>query len=140
MLDKSIRVENMVSELGALLGLSKDSIAIAHQAAPLATADLATSVVTEFTSLAGIMGKHYALREGQPIMVSKHSPRVLISAASAQCFLVVMVRPCLLCRLQILSLRVYFHAMQGIFSLLQIPEYCWLLLIGMILWLPFEFP
>ena len=89
MLDKSIRVENMVSELGALLGLSKDSTAIAHQAAPLAAADLATSVVTEFTSLAGIMGKHYALREGQPSMVSRCSPSVLIYSFSRLIFLVV---------------------------------------------------
>eukprot|EP00250_Pteridium_aquilinum_P020301 c24776_g1_i2 orf=1-3474(+) len=70
MLDKSIRVEKMISELGELLGLDSESIAVARCAAPLAYADLATTVVMEFTSLAGIMGKHYALREGQSVAVA----------------------------------------------------------------------
>jgi glycyl-tRNA synthetase len=70
MLDKSKRVESMVEPLASALALDEASLATARQAAPLATADLATSVVKEFTSLAGVMGRHYALREGQPVPVS----------------------------------------------------------------------
>lgn len=70
MLDKSKRVEAMVDALASALGLDEASLAIARQAAPLATADLATAMVKEFTSLSGIMGRHYALREGQPPQVS----------------------------------------------------------------------
>lgn len=70
MLDKSIRVEKMISELGELMGLDSESITVAHCAVPLASADLGTAVVMEFTSLAGIMGKHYALREGQSTAVA----------------------------------------------------------------------
>ncbi|KAI5082111.1 hypothetical protein GOP47_0001854 [Adiantum capillus-veneris] len=70
MLDKSIRVERMITELGELLGLDSESMEVARCAAPLAYADLVTTVVMEFTSLAGIMGKHYALREGQPTAVA----------------------------------------------------------------------
>ncbi|KAG0569002.1 hypothetical protein KC19_6G058400 [Ceratodon purpureus] len=70
MLDKSKRVESMVEPLASALGLDGASLAAARQAAPLATADLATAMVKEFTSLAGIMGRHYALREGQPLPVA----------------------------------------------------------------------
>lgn len=41
-----------------------DSVEVASQAASLAKADLATSVVTEMTDLAGIIGRHYALKQG----------------------------------------------------------------------------
>ena len=37
---------------------------MAQAAARLARADLATSLVTEMTGLAGTMGRHYALRSG----------------------------------------------------------------------------
>jgi len=70
MLDKSKRVESMMEALGAALGLDAVNLATAQQAAPLATADLATAMVMEFTSLAGVMGRHYALREGQPAPVA----------------------------------------------------------------------
>lgn len=70
MLDKSKRVESMVEPLASALGLDEASLATARQSAPIATADLATAMVREFTSLAGIMGRHYALREGQPLPVS----------------------------------------------------------------------
>ncbi len=39
---------------------------VATQAAHLCKADLATSMVTEMTALAGTMGRHYALTEGLP--------------------------------------------------------------------------
>lgn len=37
---------------------------VAQAAARLARADLATSLVTEMTGLAGTMGRHYALQSG----------------------------------------------------------------------------
>ncbi|KAG6546216.1 hypothetical protein Mapa_012254 [Marchantia paleacea] len=64
MLDKSMRVEKMVRSLGLAMDLDDSSIATAKEAAPLASADLATAMVMEFTNLAGIMGRHYASKEG----------------------------------------------------------------------------
>ncbi len=70
MLDKSKRVESMVQQLGTALAVNNASLATAQKAAPLAVTDLATAMVKEFTSLAGVMGRHYALREGQSLDVS----------------------------------------------------------------------
>ena len=64
MLDKMIRVENMVTKLSFLLELDEDMHQVVQDAASLAMSDLATAVVTEFTSLSGVMGCHYALRDG----------------------------------------------------------------------------
>ncbi|KAK7277161.1 hypothetical protein RIF29_18312 [Crotalaria pallida] len=64
MMDKVTRIESMVAKLSCLLDIDEDVQQIVHDAASLAMSDLATSVVTEFTSLSGIMGRHYALRDG----------------------------------------------------------------------------
>ncbi|KAL6323397.1 hypothetical protein AAG906_038668 [Vitis piasezkii] len=64
MLDKMIRVQNMVAELSLALEVNEDKLQIIQDAASLAMSDLATAVVTEFTSLSGIMARHYALRDG----------------------------------------------------------------------------
>ncbi|KVH97168.1 Glycine-tRNA ligase, beta subunit [Cynara cardunculus var. scolymus] len=69
--DKMIRVESTINELGLALGLSEDKIQITREAASLAMSDLSTAVVTEFTSLSGIMARHYALREGYSEQVSE---------------------------------------------------------------------
>ncbi|GAB4519540.1 MAG: glycine--tRNA ligase [Anaerolineae bacterium] len=66
MLDKNERVAGIVAGLGDLMGIPKTDIAIAEKAAHIAKADLATQMVVEMTSLQGIMGREYALREGQP--------------------------------------------------------------------------
>jgi glycyl-tRNA synthetase len=66
MLDKNQRVAGLVSSMGELLGIDSTNIAIAEQAAHLAKADLATNMVVEMTSLQGIMGREYALREDYP--------------------------------------------------------------------------
>ena len=63
MLDKSDRTESLVHKIGALMHLD-ESVGVAAQAAHLSRADLATSTVMEFTALAGVMGKHYALKDG----------------------------------------------------------------------------
>ena len=64
MLDKTKRVETLAPTLATTLGFSEADAKIAGEAASLAKADLATQLVMEFTSLAGVMGKHYAAREG----------------------------------------------------------------------------
>jgi glycyl-tRNA synthetase len=64
MLDKCNRIEAMIKPLASATGL-ESAITTASDAARLCRADLAMSVVTEMTELAGIMGRHYALREGQ---------------------------------------------------------------------------
>jgi hypothetical protein len=66
MLDKMTRVENTVAELALILGINERTVPIIKDAAALAMSDLATSIVTEFTSLAGIMARHYALRDSIP--------------------------------------------------------------------------
>ena len=65
LLAKSERTEQLLSShLAHALRLSVQDAAIATQAAHLARFDLATSLVAEFTNLAGVMGRHYALRAG----------------------------------------------------------------------------
>ena len=64
MLEKTARVEKLAPALAKTLGFSDADAKVAAEAAGLAKADLATQLVTEFTSLAGVMGKHYAKREG----------------------------------------------------------------------------
>jgi glycyl-tRNA synthetase len=66
MLDKVDRVKASVPALCALIGgMGADETADAVQVAELYKADLGTSMVVEMTSLAGIMGRHYALRSGE---------------------------------------------------------------------------
>jgi glycyl-tRNA synthetase len=65
MLDKSERIEKLVNELIPMLKLEKDEAVFARRAAHLAKADLVTQMVTEMTSLQGIIGGEYALRSGE---------------------------------------------------------------------------
>ncbi|KAI3845045.1 hypothetical protein MKX03_021533 [Papaver bracteatum] len=64
MLDKMMRIEKTVAKLSFAMGIDKDRIPVVQEAASLAMSDLATAVVTEFTSLSGTMARHYALRDG----------------------------------------------------------------------------
>jgi glycyl-tRNA synthetase len=65
MLDKSKRIEKLVNDLVPLLKLDADEAMFVHRAAHLAKADLTTQMVTEMTSLQGIIGREYALRSGE---------------------------------------------------------------------------
>jgi glycyl-tRNA synthetase len=67
MLDKSERMLILGAEVGAMLGF-RDVMDIKHlgRAVYLAKADLVTQMVTEMTSLQGIIGAEYALRSGEP--------------------------------------------------------------------------
>lgn len=69
MLDKVVRIQKIVGKLSHSLGNEKSVHTIVEDAAALAMSDLATSIVTEFTSLSGIMARHYALRDGYPEQV-----------------------------------------------------------------------
>jgi len=71
LLDKSERVEALVAPLARASTGLRPSADLARTAAHLCKADLATSMVTEMTALAGIMGKHYAEREGQDPAVAQ---------------------------------------------------------------------
>jgi glycyl-tRNA synthetase len=65
MLDKSERIGKLVDEFIPMLGLEADQALFARRAAHLAKADLVTKMVVEMTSLQGIMGGEYALRDGE---------------------------------------------------------------------------
>ncbi len=65
MLDKSERISRLVNDLIPMLKLENDEAIFARRAAHLAKADLVTQMVTEMTSLQGIIGKEYALRSGE---------------------------------------------------------------------------
>lgn len=59
-----MRVQSMVSKLSFALRIDEDMHQVVQDAASLAMSDLATAVVAEFTSLSGIMARHYAIRDG----------------------------------------------------------------------------
>ncbi len=65
MLDKSERMVKFMEDLIPMLGLEADEAVFARRAATLAKADLVTQMVTEMTSLQGIIGREYALRSGE---------------------------------------------------------------------------
>jgi glycyl-tRNA synthetase len=65
MLDKSDRISKLVNDIIPMLKLENDEAIFARRAAHLAKADLVTQMVTEMTSLQGIIGKEYALRSGE---------------------------------------------------------------------------
>lgn len=62
--DKVERTKAHVKILNAKLGLANEKLA--ERAAELAKADLASAVVYEFPELQGIMGKYYAVAQGEP--------------------------------------------------------------------------
>ncbi|RME89560.1 MAG: glycine--tRNA ligase subunit beta [Anaerolineae bacterium] len=65
MLDKSERMVKLSSVVASMLGLDEAQRAALERATYLAKADLVTQMVTEMTSLQGVMGREYALRCGE---------------------------------------------------------------------------
>lgn len=61
--DKSRRVAKLAKHIANRLGANADH---AHRAALLAKCDLMTEMVYEFPDLQGIMGRYYALNDGEP--------------------------------------------------------------------------
>ncbi|KAL5985329.1 hypothetical protein ACLOJK_027310 [Asimina triloba] len=70
-LDKMARVQRVVDKLTLDMGMDDNVLPVVQDAASLAMSDLATSVVTEFTSLSGIMARHYALRDGYSTQIAE---------------------------------------------------------------------
>jgi glycyl-tRNA synthetase len=70
MLDKSDRMGRLVGELIPMLKLDAAEAVFARRAVHLAKADLVTQMVTEMTSLQGIIGREYALRSGEQAQVA----------------------------------------------------------------------
>ncbi len=71
MLDKTRRIEELVTALAPKVGLDAQEEATARRAARLCKADLVTEMVVEMTSLQGIMGRYYALQSGEPPAVAQ---------------------------------------------------------------------
>ncbi len=71
MLDKTQRLEGLMPAVAEMLGLDVAATTLANRAASLAKADLASNMVVEMTSLQGLMGGHYALRDGEPEAVAE---------------------------------------------------------------------
>ncbi|MFZ5591636.1 MAG: glycine--tRNA ligase subunit beta [Bacillota bacterium] len=65
MLDKVERLKGIVAYLAAQLGVEDNQKKVAARAAHLCKADLVTNMVYEFPELQGIMGREYALRQGE---------------------------------------------------------------------------
>jgi glycyl-tRNA synthetase len=65
MLDKTRRIQQITKNLAEPLQLSGDEKQTALRAAELCKTDLVSHMVTEMTSLQGIMGRYYALKSGE---------------------------------------------------------------------------
>jgi len=66
--DKAMRTANLAAEIAAALGVDSTSV---QRAAALAKCDLVTGMVGEFPELQGIMGRYYALSDGEPPAVAE---------------------------------------------------------------------
>ncbi|MCE5258901.1 MAG: glycine--tRNA ligase subunit beta [Chloroflexi bacterium] len=71
MLDKVQRIQRLVPETSRLLDVSATEQQTASRAASLCKSDLVTRMVVELTSLQGKMGRHYALKSGEPEAVAR---------------------------------------------------------------------
>ena len=60
------RVERVRALAGRMAGRLKADVTLAERAAWLAKADLLTGMVGEFPELQGVMGRYYALHDGEP--------------------------------------------------------------------------
>ncbi|MCX7016332.1 MAG: glycine--tRNA ligase subunit beta, partial [Candidatus Sumerlaeota bacterium] len=71
MLEKNERLERIAEALAEMMGLSAEEKAVVKRAGRLAKADLMSHMVIELTSLAGLMGREYARRGGEPPEVAE---------------------------------------------------------------------
>lgn len=69
--DKAGRLVKLAEKLCTMLGADAKATDLAKRAALLAKADLVTGMVCEFTELQGIMGREYALLDGEPAEVAQ---------------------------------------------------------------------
>ncbi len=71
MLDKSHRITALVDQLVPALVLNTQEAQVAHRAAELCKADLATKMVIDMTSLQGLLGRYYAMASGESEAVAE---------------------------------------------------------------------
>ncbi|RJX19350.1 MAG: glycine--tRNA ligase subunit beta [Ammonifex sp.] len=71
MYDKTGRLGNLVKYLGSLLKVGPQDQKTLSRAAFLAKADLLTNMVYEFPELQGVMGREYALKDGESKAVAE---------------------------------------------------------------------
>jgi glycyl-tRNA synthetase len=71
MADRADRIGGIARALTSLVTLSADDQQALERAAPLVKFDLASQMVIELTSLAGVMAREYALRAGEPVAVAQ---------------------------------------------------------------------
>ena len=69
--DKAGRLERLAAAIADALGVGAAEKEKAVRAAKLAKADLVTGMVTEFTELQGVMGRSYALLDGEDAEVAE---------------------------------------------------------------------
>ena len=69
--DKAGRLERLAATIADTLGVDASEKTKAVRAAKLAKADLVTGMVTEFTELQGVMGRSYALLDGEDAEVAE---------------------------------------------------------------------
>lgn len=69
--DKALRLEVLAGYIADAIGASEQDKKDAVRAAKLAKADLVTGMVTEFTELQGVMGREYALLDGETKAVAQ---------------------------------------------------------------------
>lgn len=69
MLAKSDRIVRLAPKVAEILELSPEKIILVERAAFLSKADLTTQMVTEMTSLQGLVGREYASRSGEAVDV-----------------------------------------------------------------------
>ena len=69
--DKTTRLEKLAAVIADALGVGAAEKEKAVRAAHLAKADLVTGMVTEFTELQGVMGRSYALLDGEDAEVAE---------------------------------------------------------------------
>jgi glycyl-tRNA synthetase beta chain len=67
-LERVQRIQRLSGSIARKLG---DDAALAERAAWLCKADLLTSMVGEFPELQGVMGRYYALHDGEPALVAE---------------------------------------------------------------------
>lgn len=69
--DKTERLLKLGRVFGEECGLHEDAAVVLERATELAKTDLTTGMVTEFTELQGVMGKEYALLDGESSEVAE---------------------------------------------------------------------
>ena len=69
--DKALRLEVLAGYIADAIGANEQDKKDAVRAAKMAKADLVTGMVTEFTELQGVMGREYALLDGETKAVAQ---------------------------------------------------------------------